>query len=221
MNIEAIVDTLKCYDNLLVYEERDYCYEARFNEIIAGTRLVGYFQSELYFGTYASQLRKELQLSAPGSSAFRELAETMGSSNYPVSIHLRRGDFATNPITRAFHGICGLDYYAKAMKIVESLGSCRPTYFVFTDDRPEATKMFDGLGSVVFAETPIERPWEDLFLMAKCRDNILANSSLSWWASWLNENPNKKMIAPRRWVSPETMRTLNTCDLYLEGTIII
>ena len=221
MKIEAFVDDAMCYEKLLDYNEQRYCFDAEFISIPPGTRLIGYFQSEMYFAPYRDRLRRELQLSVPVSAAFSGLVEKINSAEYPVSIHLRRGDFANNPNTKAFHGICGRDYYYKAMKIVEGLSGSRPTYFVFSDNRSEAMDMFGDLASVVPAETPIDRPWEDMFLMARCRDNILANSSLSWWASWLNSHPAKNMIAPRHWVSPETMRSLNTCDLYLEGTIII
>lgn len=41
---------------------------------------------------------------------------------------------------------------------------------------------------------------EDLFAQAACRHQIIAPSSFSWWAAWLNPNPDKVVIAPRRWV---------------------
>jgi hypothetical protein len=219
--IEADLHELNCHEIIEDYHERAYCYEPRFSSIKPRTRLIGYFQNELYFAAFADLLRQEIRIAVPKSSAFSILAESIEQAKRPVSIHLRRGDFVENPDTKTFHGTCQLDYYHKAMQIIEGLDSTRPTYIVFSDDRQEAVSMFAKLDSVVFAETPLESPWEDLFLMSNCHDNILANSSLSWWASWINQNPKKLIVAPRRWVSPEAMRNLNTCDLYLEGTIII
>jgi Glycosyl transferase family 11 len=219
--VKADLHERGCDHSLEDYHERAYCYESEFSSIKPRTRLIGYFQSELYFAAFEDLLRQEIKIAVPTSSAFSSLAESIGTAKRPVSIHLRRGDFVKNPDTKTFHGTCQLDYYYKAMQIIEGLDSTRPTYIVFSDDRQEAVRMFAKLNSVVFAETPLESPWEDLFLMSSCRDNILANSSLSWWASWINPNPKKLIVAPRRWVSPEAMRRLNTCDLYLEGTIII
>jgi Glycosyl transferase family 11 len=221
LNINAIANGSARYNNLKEYTENTYCFDAEFLNIARGTRVSGYFQSELYFASYRDDLRREVKLIAPVSPAFSLLAETIRGADYSVSIHLRRGDFVTTPSTNAFHGICGRDYYVLAMAIIEGLRARKARYFVFSDDRAEAKRMFYDLDRVIFAETPIDRPWEDMFLMSLCSDNILANSSLSWWAAWRNDNPGKNIVAPRRWVSPEAMRTLNTCDLYLEGTIVI
>jgi hypothetical protein len=221
MNIDAIVDPSIVFEQLVDYSENSFFYEPRFNKLGSGTRLWGYFQSQLYFVPYEARLRRELQLSIPESHVFQELTKQIGSCFHPVSIHVRRGDYATNPPTRSFHGMCLTNYYHRAIKIIDSISHRPTTYFIFADDRMEAMSMFDGLKSAVFVETPIERPWEDLFLMAKCADHILANSSLSWWASWLNPKREKTIVAPRRWFAPETMRSFNTCDLYPEGAIIL
>ena len=39
---------------------------------------------------------------------------------------------------------------------------------------------------------------QDLYLMTQCRHYILSNSSLHWWAAWLNPSPDKIVIAPEK-----------------------
>ena len=55
------------------------------------------------------------------------------------------------------------------------------------------------------------------FKMSKCKNNIIANSSFSWWGAWLNQNPNKKVIAPKQWFK----NTEGWPELYAEKWIVI
>lgn len=203
------------------YNEPHYHYDPSFEAIGPGTRLNGYFQSPLYFAAQAEAIRREISLAAAGSPAFTDFAARIRGSALPVSLHLRRGDFAADPHTLSFHGICGPEHYRRAMRIVEGLVGATPTYVVFSDDAAEARRLFGALPGAIFVATPQAAPWEDMLLMSLCRHHILANSSFSWWGSWLNASPDKIVVAPRAWVAREALRKLNTADLHPEGTILI
>jgi len=218
---EIVSDTQRLEANLARYDERSYHYDEAFEAIERGTVLVGYFQSERYFCDYSSQIRADIEPSGPLSSVFETYASAIRASALPVSIHIRRGDMAADPKTAEFHGICGEDYYRRALDVIRGLVGVGPNYFIFSDDRAAAARLSNICGSGVLVETDPARPWEDMILMSLCRHHVLANSSFSWWGSWRNSRPDKIVVAPRYWVAPKALRGLNTADLYPEGAIII
>jgi len=79
--------------------------------------------------------------------------------------------------------------------------SRNPRFFVFSDDIPWAREHLGRLGTCVFVDQNSGAASEDLRLMAACKHQIIANSSFSWWAAWLNTNPNKMVVAPKNWLT--------------------
>ena len=63
--------------------------------------------------------------------------------------------------------------------------------------------------------------WEELFLIARCRHNIIANSSYSWWGAWLNPAKDKRIIAPARWFTPDKLAACNVLDIYPDYWILL
>lgn len=164
----------------------------------AGTPyLIGYWQSERYFAAIADTIRREVRVNvAPEGRNARLLAEIAAGD--AVAIHVRRGDYVSNPAATAYHGLCGLDYYRAAIRRLA--GSVpRPHCFVFSDDLDWVRANLDTGHPTTFVGHNTDTPWEDLRLMAACRHFIVANSSFSWWGAWLGEWPGKQVIAPARW----------------------
>lgn len=166
---------------------------------VEGAYLHGYWQSERYFIRHEKLVRTALRFSRPLSGANAEVAERIKA--WPsVSMHIRRGDYLTNDHTRAVHGLCSVDYYVAAVKRMQKLEPGL-RIMAFSDDPgwvadalqpriPQMTIVSHNTGSQSF---------EDMRLMSLCHHHIIANSSFSWWAAWLNPRPDKVVIAPRRW----------------------
>ena len=164
----------------------------------AGTPyLIGYWQSERYFAPIADTIRREVRVNAAPEGRNARLLDEIAASD-AVAIHVRRGDYVSNPAATAYHGLCGLDYYRAAIRRLA--GSVpRPHCFVFSDDLDWVRANLDTGHPTTFVGHNTDTPWEDLRLMAACRHFIVANSSFSWWGAWLGEWPGKEVIAPARW----------------------
>jgi hypothetical protein len=156
--------------------------------------LDGYFQNPLHFESMRKSLLKEF--SFPNTSfSFNELKNEIKQVN-SVSIHIRRGDYL-NPNVSDFHGILSLEYYQKAVSIINTK-IINPVYFIFSDD-PNWCKE-----NLLFINEKIivsgnQEAWIDMYLMTQCKHQIIANSSFSWWGAWLNQNPDKVVISPKKW----------------------
>jgi hypothetical protein len=160
--------------------------------------LNGYWQSEKYFKSAEDKLRSELCLFDKPDEANQKILDEIVQCP-AVSLHIRRGDYITNPSAALVHGVCSLDYYHSAIRHITAHVE-NPYFFVFSDD-PQWVKDNLKIGypvQFVEANGP-DRGAEDMRLMKSCRHHIIANSSFSWWAAWLNDRLDKIVVAPRIW----------------------
>ena len=165
----------------------------------AGTPyLIGYWQSERYFAAIADTIRREVRVNAAPEGANARLLDEIAAGD-AVAIHVRRGDYVSNPAATAYHGLCGLDYYQGAIRRLAGTVP-QPHFFVFSDDLDWVRANLDTGHPTTWVGHNTDTPWEDLRLMAACRHFIVANSSFSWWGAWLGAWPGKQVIAPARWV---------------------
>jgi hypothetical protein len=160
--------------------------------------LEGFFQNEKYFQPIADIIRDDFTLTPELTNFNPGLAEKIKNSN-SISLHVRRGDYANDPGTQKFHGLLTLEYYRAAIKIIER-GIKNPSYFVFSDDSEWCQTNLKMPAETIFISG---KAYEDLILMSYCQHNIIANSSFSWWAAWLNNNKQKMIIAPKQWLANE------------------
>lgn len=161
--------------------------------------LLGYFQSERYFKDQEGIIREMLTPCLEYDYL-----------NY-VSIHVRRTDYLT---LEGCYQILDMDYYQKAIELFNS----DTKFLVFSDDLDWCRSRFKG---AKFELSEERHPVKDLSKMISCSHQIIANSSFSWVAGWLNTNPSKKVVAPQKWFGPKLSPSHNTKDLIPEGWVKI
>ena len=168
-------------------------------DIRGPVHLSGYWQSEKYFDAYADMIRKDFSLREPFSAQRQQTLDLIREAEFPISVHVRRGDYVTNPTANAIHGTCEPEWYATAMQeMAARFGS--PSFFVFSDDPDWARQNLKPVGPMVFVEPQTDgRDGEDIHLMSACHSHIIANSTFSWWGAWLNPRADKHVVAPAQW----------------------
>lgn len=218
---QRILRKLRPWHRQMVIRERSFSFDPAFMKIRGSCYLQeGYWQSEKYFKDYEEQIRKDFTFRDEPDETNRRVLEEIRSSN-AVSLHIRRGDYVRNPKTRSVHGVLGLDYYRKAIGVMAKR-VVRPKFFVFSDEIEWAKENLETGHPVTFVDHNREgKDVEDLRLMKHCRHHIIANSSFSWWGAWLNDDPEKLVIAPRNWFSEKEMAQKDTSDLIPVGWKII
>lgn len=166
--------------------------------------LYGEVGGDTLFRSIRSTLLQEFQLRRPWSAKAEQYAAQIQAADYPVSLHVRRGDFISNPSAAQFHALTGLDYFHQAVDFVVR-SHPQAQFFVFTDDPDWVNEyLLPSLptGSMTVASLASE---EDFILMSRCRGNIISNSGFSWTAAWLNNSPDRLVVSPVRWLKDEVM----------------
>ena len=187
--------------------EPHFGYWDGINNIPTDSYLVGYWQTEKYFSKIAEVLRSDFTFRSKLDSENAGWAERMERSSAAVSLHVRRGDYATNPKTKATHGICSLEYYRTAISFIAERVKAAE-FFIFSDDMPwiQANLRVEFPCHYV-THNREKNSYNDMRLMSLCHHHIIANSSFSWWGAWLNPRPDKIVIAPTPWFEDNRLRT--------------
>lgn len=211
-NCSRIAITLGSTLSRIALKEKSFGYDSLFEKIKRPIYMNGYWQSENYFKSAENHIRQEIFYNSKLDSVSNGILGEIQSAT-AVSLHIRRGDYVTNPSAAAVHGVCDIDYYYSAIRYIgEQIDN--PNFFVFSDDPEWAKDNIKINYPVKFVDSNgPDRGVEDMWLMKSCNHHIIANSSFSWWAAWLNSNLNKIVVAPNNWFRD---KTINTQDLIPE-----
>lgn len=198
-NFRITLETAVCKDYKNTLEKRENIYEPSLFTKRGKRQYSGYFQCEKYFKKYRKEILEKLRLKNSLNEENLIMLEKIKSSN-SVSVHIRRGDYLKlyNVYSR-----CTIEYYQRAMKYIASKVE-NPHFFIFSDDIKWVVKYLkiDYPYTIVDINSSDDAVF-DLELMKNCKHNIIANSTFSWWGAWLNENPEKIVIAPKEWFVKE------------------
>jgi len=197
--------------------EPHFHYWPGIRNVPATAYLQGYWQSEKYFRDATAVIRADFGFRQPMSEANVALAEKIGGC-VAVSLHVRRGDYVSNPKARAFHGFCSVDYYRAAIRLLAGRVAA-PEFFVFSDNIAWVRENLEiGFPCQYVDHNRGAESYNDMRLMSLCHHHIIANSSFSWWSAWLAANPSKIVIAPKQWFQDASH---DTSDLIPDGWIRI
>jgi hypothetical protein len=202
------------------YHESDFSYKKiEIKENFDGVLdIIGYFQSEKYFIDNSEYIRNFLHPNYRIYSIVNQRLEEFGLTGEFISLHVRRGDYIGQP---QYYSILDMNYYKKA---IDLLPKDLPI-LVFSEDEEWIKNNFVGDRFIFKPRTSVsfdsnENDYIDLIMMSRASHFIMANSSYSWWGSWMSRNEEKKVIIPSSWFGPE-FSSKNTDDIYPKDWIKI
>ncbi len=208
-----------------IYREPNFMYNKI--QYIKDMQVFGYFQSPKYFDKYKDKLLEIFLEYKHQIQNYLDLTLNSISNKPTISLHIRRADYLK---LQHCHIVLDETYYEKAIyKLAEKLNISfeeineKYTFVFFSDDIPWCKKslVFNSLNDIHFIT--LGNDVHELYLMSMCDHNIIANSSYSWWGSYLNEKDHIT-ICPKHWFnSPQTggKGPPNWSDIYCDKWLII
>ncbi len=195
-----------------IYEKAEYEYDATLFETREGY-LDGFWQTWKYMNSESikERVRKQFAFVNPMPDQAEAYESGIKQTN-AVAVHIRRGDYLE--LKEIYGGICTADYYRRAMEEIRK-STEQPIFYFFSDDMEWTKQTFGIKDDYVFVDGKgLWQDYTDMQLMSECKHQIMANSSFSWWAAFLNSHQDKKIICPAKWINQK-----DTPDIYCEEWI--
>lgn len=178
-----------------VYQEPHYHFDSTVLSLQAPVKLKGYFQTPRYFDEFADIIRAELKCPDPINPEVQRYGQRI-ASQASASLHVRRGDYVTDPNAKQTFASCSVDYYARALERF----SPDVTVYVFSDDLDWCREHLPDSEQLCYPPDDLNpSDLDDFWLMTQARHHVIANSSFSWWAAWLATQEDAINIAPEKW----------------------
>lgn len=182
--------------NNIYLEENFLSFDKKIKNIIFNKNIYvdGYFQCFEYFLDIENTIKSDLRLDFTDSFENKKLLEDILNFE-SVAVHFRF--FSDQDNTENSDNIA-FQFYEKA--ILYSFANIKnPHFFIFSDNISQIKKnnLFSDLKNITFVNSDLKLgDMCDFWLMTLCKHNIIANSTFSWWAAWMNNNKSKVIICP-------------------------
>lgn len=166
------------------YQETKLEYDSRIEDVGDFTTLMGFFQSEKYFDH--NKARMWFEIFPPNDSLVDDIIQKYPHEEY-CYINIRGGDvkFISSQKLKKEYFLNGMDRMREINSVLK--------FVIITDDPPYAKEYFP---NIPILNNSLRT---DFLLMHRAKYLIMANSSMCWWASWLN--PDNIVIAPHGWLN--------------------
>lgn len=155
----------------------------------------GYFQNEAYFENVKDKVKQDFIFDIRDKDVVT-ISNNLKKDKNSVSIHIRGNDYLK--FNDRYGNICNKEYYKKAIDIMNDKID-NPHFYVFSDDIKYAKELLKETYYTILDKKEPYYDYYDMFLMSSCSHNIIANSSFSFWGSYLNCNKNKIVVCPKKW----------------------
>jgi len=227
MTVIANAGNVDRFMKLPTYQEPEFRYSQLPGNTATNSiplKLVGYFQSDKYFADVRDEVYEKMQLLEQQRHIQAMFAESVWFSCgvVTVAMHFRIGDYAQ---IQDAHPILPLEYYKRALNhiITRAASTEKINVLIFNQacDNAVIVDHMQQLRAVpAFARTcrfhkvqDMFDDWKQMLLMSVCDNNIIANSTFSWWGAYLNQNPEKIVCYPSTWFGP-ALKNHDTRDLF-------
>ena len=208
--------TRNMFPKFKVIKEKDFTYnDIELSEIKnQDVLLYGYFQSYKYFQNEFNTICKLINLAEMKNNLFQNKSECNYTSGFlynTISMHFRLGDYKK---LQDYHPLMTYEYYEKALeciiqqnKLTQNRKIINVLYFCEEEDIVDVLEMIDRMKekfpTINFLRCSNDlEDWEQMILMSVCKNNIIANSSFSWWGAYFNLNQDKIVCYPSKWFGP-------------------
>lgn len=182
-----------------VYIESSHLYNSKFFKLPNDSCLIGLFQSEKYFESIADTIRKEFEFKKTFSQTVNDLGAYIKTKN-TICVHIRRGDYVSNPTYSEMLGSQSNQYYTKGVALITEKIAI-DELFIFSDDIEwcKQNLKFETKTTFITDDLATNNHHAHLHLMSLCKHFVISNSTFAWWGAWLSSNQAKIVVAPKMW----------------------
>lgn len=188
----------------IITEDLDKSFCENFVASTGDAYYSGYWQSEEYFKAFREEIVRSFSVNESKlDDSAKRMSDEMSSSK-SVAIHVRLEDYLEEKNYRVYGGICTKEYYCNALEYINK--NCNPDrIYLFTTEVDKALSLLPDEYEFIPVQYDGQRDYVDLYLMTRCKHNIIANSTFSWWGAWLGINSDKVVICPEKWFNNHTV----------------